>query len=141
MKQIWEDIRSAPEAVQLLALGIFLVGMHSLILGAFIYTFTELFYRLFFQAAVENFFFVKQSGLFLFCLSLFYLLSLADLKHSRRLVNFIILTKILAVQFLLLNARIAVRPGILLLAASLDGVMAVVLICLLQKTRSTLRSR
>ncbi len=141
MKRTWKEIQSAPGEVQLLALAIFLIGMHSLILGTFIYFFTDLFYRLFFRANVENFFFVKQSGLFLFCIGLFYLASLANLKRSKYQVVAIILTKTLAVLFLLANARLAVRPGILLVAASLDGMMAALLIACLRNARPAFESR
>ena len=76
----------------------------------------------------RHFFFVQQSGLFLFCLGLFYLVPLADLKRSRRLVVAMIVTKIMAVLFLIADSGLVVRPDIILLAAGGDGIMAILLI-------------
>src|SRR5690242_19632617 len=100
LKRVLGDIRSAPKSLQRLSLCVFLVGMHSLALGAFIFFFTELFYQIFFGVRIENFFFVQQSGLFLFCMGLYYLAPLADLKRSRSQMVAMIATKIMAVLFL-----------------------------------------
>ncbi len=141
MRQILRKIFSAPVKLQLLALSVFLIGMHSLILGTFIYFFTELFYRLFFKAGIENYFFVKQSGLFLLCMSFFYLAPLADLKRSLPQVIAMILTKILAVLFLLFNAHLAAKPEMILIAASLDFSMVIVLMLSLKNAQSALNAR
>jgi len=102
--------------------------MHSLALGAFIFFFTELFYQVFFGVRIENFFFVRQSGLFLFCIGLFYLAPLADLKRSRNHVVAMIATKIMAVLFLVFNSWLVARPEMVILAAGIDGTMAILLI-------------
>jgi hypothetical protein len=126
--RVLHDIRSAPASMQRLSLCVFLVGVHSLALGAFIFFFTELFYQLFFGVRIENFFFVKQSGLFLFCIGLFYFAPLEDLGKSRNHVIAMIATKIMAVLFLVFNSWLVARPEMVLLAAGVDGVMAILLI-------------
>lgn len=111
------------------------VGGHSIILGLFIFFFTEAFYRLFFGADIANYFFVKQSGLFLLCLGLFYLVPLLDLKRHHFLMVVIVVTKILAVGFLLLHTHHTPRPMIILLAAFIDASMATALIYYFIKSR------
>jgi O-antigen/teichoic acid export membrane protein len=130
LMRVLQEMRSASRDMQCLSLCVFLVGMHSLALGAFIFFFTELFYRIFFGVSIENFFFVKQSGLFLFCLGIFYLAPLAHLERARNQVIAMIATKILAVMFLVFNAWLVARPEMVLLAAGVDGTMAVLLIIL-----------
>lgn len=110
-----------------LALLILLIALHSIVLGVFIFFFTEFFYRIFFNADMENFFFVRQSGLFLFCLGLFYCAPLTDLAGRHRLIVAIVLTKVAAVLFLLTHAEAAANPAIILLAAVVDGGMALLL--------------
>ena len=56
-----------------------LVGVHSILLGMAILFFTIPFYQFFFAIDPENFFFVKQSGIFLFLIGLFYLIPFFDL--------------------------------------------------------------
>jgi len=127
MRNELEKLLSAPRDVQSLALLIFLVGIHSMGLGIFIYFFTELFYQFFFHSKLDNIFFVRQSGLFLVCLAMFYFSPLPDLKRRHRLVFVIILTKVLAVLFLVTNSSHAPWPPIILLAAAGDGCMALLL--------------
>ena len=126
--RVLQEIRSAPKSLQRLSLCIFLVGLHSLALGSFIFFFTEYFYQLFFGVKIENFFFVKQSGLFLFCIGLFYFAPLEDLRRSRNHVIAMIGTKIMAVLFLVSNSWLVARPEMTLLAAGIDGIMAILLI-------------
>jgi len=102
--------------------------LHSLFLGIFIFFFTELFYDLFFSAEIENFFFVRQAGLFLFCLGLFNLAILKDMKRYYYFVKVIIATKALAFLFLVSHAQLAAWPPIIFAAALGDGLMALVLI-------------
>jgi len=80
MRNISEEISSAPRKVRQLSVLVLLIGLHSLFLGIFIFFFTELFYDLFFSAEIENFFFVRQAGLFLFCLGLFNLAIIVKMK-------------------------------------------------------------
>ena len=128
LKKDFGDVYSAPRDIQLLALLVFLVAVHSMILGIFIFFFTELFYRFFFHAQMENLFFVRQSGLFLFSVGVFNLCPLFDLKGRHRLVIVIILIKILAVLFLVTHSSYAAWPPIILLAAAGDGIMALLLL-------------
>ncbi|MEI6206095.1 MAG: hypothetical protein WCP20_04880 [Desulfuromonadales bacterium] len=121
------ELSSASKSIKALALVVFLIGMHSLVLGGSIYFFTESFYSLFFHARIENLFFVRQSGLFLFCTGMFYFCPLFDLKERHRMVMVIILIKVLAVLFLITNARSSASPPIILLAAAGDGCMALLL--------------
>src|SRR5271157_2192624 len=125
---IFKEISSAPRKVQHLSVLVLLIGLHSLLLGIFIFFFTELFYRLFFSANIENFFYVRQAGLFLFCLGLFNLAILRDMKKYYYFVKVIIATKILAFLFLVSHAHLAAWPPIIYAAAVGDGLMALVLI-------------
>jgi hypothetical protein len=128
MRNISKEISSAPKKVQHLSLLVLLIGLHSLFLGIFIFFFTELFYDLFFSAEIENFFFVRQAGLFLFCLGLFNLAILRDMKRYYYFVKVIIAAKSLAFLFLVSHAHLAVWPPIIYAAAVGDGLMALVLI-------------
>jgi hypothetical protein len=110
------------------AIAIFLVGMHSIFLGLVIYFFTDFFYRVFFAAGVENPFFVRQSGAFLFLAGLFYLYPLFNLKTFYSLVLLVIVSKIVAVLFLVSNAAFTTAQFMIYLAAFFDGLMAVVLL-------------
>jgi hypothetical protein len=107
---------------------LFFVGMHSIILGFVIYFFTDFFYQKFFAATVENIFFVRQSGVFLFLAGLFYLYPLIDLKKLYNLVLLVIFSKFTAVYFLVANAKFTLSPPMINLAAFFDGLMSVLLI-------------
>lgn len=128
IKSIQQEMRSAGRDVRNLSLLVFLVGLHSLFLGIFIFFFTELFYRFFFSVEIENFFYVRQAGLFLFSLGLFNLAILRDIKKYYPFVKVIIATKSLAFLFLVSHAHLAAWPPIILAAAVGDGLMALVLI-------------
>lgn len=128
IRNISEDISSAPKKVQHLSVLVLLIGLHSLFLGIFIFFFTELFYYLFFSAEIENFFFVRQAGLFLFCLGLFNLAIIVEMKRYYYFVKVIIAAKSLAFLFLVSHAHLAAWPPIIFAAAAGDGIMALVLI-------------
>jgi len=128
IRNIFKEISSAPRKVQHLSVLVLLIGLHSLFLGIFIFFFTELFYDLFFSAEIENFFFVLQAGLFLFCLGLFNLAILRDMKRYYYFVKVIIATKALAFLFLVSHAHLAAWPPIIFAAAVGDGLMALALI-------------
>jgi hypothetical protein len=134
LKHLLHDIRSAPSSVQQLFVFVFLVGAHGMFLGIFIFFFTELFYRFFFLSEIENLFFVRQAGLFLFCLGLFNIATLQDIRKNQFLVKVIIATKLLAVLFLITNAPLAAQPLIIYLAGFGDGLMAVLLTFLYFRT-------
>ncbi len=123
-----EPIPDATRKTKRLGLCVFLVGLHSLTLGAFIFFFTDAFYTFFFGVAVDNPFLVKQAGLFLFCLGMFYLVPLTDLQNKHRLVDLIILTKVLAVLFLVTSAKLVALPGPIFLAAAGDAIMGSLLL-------------
>ena len=69
---------------------LFLVGMHSILLGLIIYFFTDFFYNFFFNSNVENVFFVRQSGIFLFLAGLFYLYPLINFKKFHTVIFLVI---------------------------------------------------
>ncbi len=122
---------SAPDVdkrIKRLGVCVFLVGLHSLTLGSFIFFFTDAFYKFFFGVEVDNLFLIKQAGLFLFCLGLFYMVPIRDLVNKHRIVDLIIVTKVLAVLFLVTNAWLVAKPGPILLAALGDGIMGTMLI-------------
>jgi hypothetical protein len=110
------------------ALAVFFVGMHSILLGLIIYFFTDFFYGLFFATKVENLFFVRQSGTFLFLAGLFYLYPLINLRYLYNLLLLVIVSKVVAVVFLISNAAYTAAPLMIYLAAFFDGLMAVVLV-------------
>lgn len=107
---------------------VFFIGMHSIILGLFIYFFTDFFYQIFFAATVQNIFFVRQTGTFLFLAGLFYLYPLIDLKKLYNLILLVIFSKITAVYFLVANAKYTLSPQMIYLAAFFDGLMCFLLI-------------
>ena len=104
------------------------IGLHSIVLGLVIYFFTDFFYQQFFAAAVENIFFVRQSGIFLFLAGLFYLYPLIDLENLYNLLLLVIFSKFTAVYFLAANARFTLAPQMIYLAALFDGLMGCALI-------------
>jgi hypothetical protein len=106
---------------------LFLVGMHSILLGLIIYFFTNFFYKVFFAASIENIFFVRQSGIFLFLIGLFYLFPLFNLKNLYNLILLVIISKAVAVIFLVTNAQLTTAPEMIYLAAFFDGLMGTVL--------------
>ena len=107
---------------------VFLVGAHSVLLGLGIYFFTDIFYEVFFSASVENIFFVRQSGIFLFLAGLFYLYPLINLQKLYNLILLVIFSKFTAVYFLLANAKFTISPAMIYLAAFFDGLMGLFLI-------------
>lgn len=107
---------------------IFFVGLHSITLGTVIYFFTDFFYKTFFGVQVENLFFVRQSGIFLFLAGLFYLFPLLDVGKFHQLVLVVFVSKVLAVIFLLTNARYTPSPTMINLAAMGDATMAMALL-------------
>ena len=120
------------------ALILSLIGMHSILLGLIIYYFTDFFYRTFFAASIENIFFVRQSGIFLFLAGLFYLYPLLSLKKFYSLILLVILSKIVAVFFLFTNAKFTAAPEMIYLAAFFDGLMALVLTVVYFRFRKTI---
>ncbi|MDH3349211.1 MAG: hypothetical protein OEM02_14060 [Desulfobulbaceae bacterium] len=114
-----------------LYLSVFFIGLHSMLLGIFIYFFTEKFYNLFFSLSPQNIFFVRQSGVFLFLLGVVYTFPLIRLNQRIYLIKYIIFTKCIAIIFLLINAKISMSPEAIYLAALGDGIMVFVLFSLL----------
>ena len=110
------------------ALVVFFVGMHSILLGLIIYFFTDFFYKIIFAATVENLFFVRQSGVFLFLAGFFYLYPLINLRSLYNMILLVIFSKIIAVLFLITNAGYTSAPLMIYLASFFDGLMAVVLV-------------
>ena len=102
---------------------IFFVGLHSIILGMVIYFFTDFFYQKLFSAPVENIFFVRQSGVFLFLAGFFYLYPLIDLKKNYNILLLVIFSKFIVVYFLISNAGFTFSPVMIYLAAFFDGLM------------------
>jgi len=107
---------------------LFLVGLHSILLGVIIYFYTDFFYQTFFAASVENLFFVRQSGIFLFLAGFFYLYPLLNLRSLYNMILLVIFSKIIAVIFLITNAGYTSAPLMIYLASFFDGLMAVVLV-------------
>lgn len=139
MKDAVVKLLSEPKPIRDLAILLFLVGAHSVCLGIFIFFFTEFFYQFFFRTRIDNIFFIRQAGLFLFCLGLFYFVPLFDFHRRYQLLTMVIATKALAVLFLVTNAHLAPWPPILLLAAAIDGCMALMLALSYRQTLQMLK--
>jgi hypothetical protein len=107
---------------------ILLIGLHSIFLGSFIYFFTDLFYQKFFSADVENIFFVRQSGVFLFLAGFFYLFPLINLETHYQFVILTVFSKAIAVLFLVVNAQETLSSSMIYLAAVFDGLMGTALL-------------
>jgi hypothetical protein len=89
-----------------------------------IYFFTVTFYQFFFSVDPDNYFFVKQSGLFMFLMGLFYLIPAKNIKRYKLLIALVVFSKVTAVAFLLKNAHLTPSPLVIYLAALGDGLMA-----------------
>jgi hypothetical protein len=111
----------------LLRVTLFLVGLHSVILGGTVYFFTVPFHQFFFSVDPDNMFFIKQSGVFLFLAGLFYLIPIMDMKRYKLLIALVVFSKVTAVAFLLRNAHLTLSPPMIYLAALGDGLMATAL--------------
>lgn len=127
-----------PKVLLILYVCTLLVSLHSILLGLFIYFFTESFYEFFFASQPENVFFVRQSGVFLFCLGVYYFLPLLDFQQLYPMVHFTIFTKIVAVLFLVTNANLSLSPNSIYMAALGDGLMATCLIITLYFCRKSM---
>ena len=112
--------------VKILKIIIFCVGVHSVALGTVIYFFTSSFYQFFLGEPIANPFFVRQSGIFLFLIGLFYLFPLTNIHSYHHFIVLTIVSKIFAVAFLLTNAHLTPYPPMIFLTAVIDGLMAVV---------------
>jgi hypothetical protein len=121
----------------LAAVVVFLVGMHSILLGLIIYFYTDFFYETFFAASVENIFFVRQAGLFLFLAGFFYLYPLLNLRNLYNLLLVVIFSKICAVIFLISNAGFTTAPLMIYLAAFFDALMGLVLVIVYFRLKKT----
>ena len=113
--------------VKILKIVVFCVGVHSVILGAVIYFFTDSFYQLLLREPIINTFFVRQSGVFLFLAGLFYLFPLTNIHSYHQLIFLTIVSKVLAVVFLTTNAHLTPFPLMIFLTAVSDGSMAIAL--------------
>ncbi len=82
------------------------------------------FHQFFFSVDPDNSFFVKQSGVFLFLMGLFYLIPVKNMKHYKLLIALVVFSKVTAVAFLLKNAHLTPSPPVIYLAALGDGLMA-----------------
>ena len=108
-------------------ISIVLVGLHSVLLGLFIIFFSGSFSELFIQTKEEYFFFIRQSGIFIVLLGLFYLFPLINLKKYYPVVFLTIFNKVVAVLFLIGSVSYFEDWRNIVWAAGFDGSMALVL--------------
>ena len=120
---------------------LFLVGIHSILLGVIIYFYTDFFYKVFFASSVENLFFVRQSGIFLFLAGFFYLYPLLNLKNLYNMILLVIFSKVVAVFFLITNAGYTPAPLMIYLASFFDGLMALVLVTVYFRLKNHIPSK
>ncbi len=118
---------------------VFLVALHTMILGSVIYFFTDFYYNFFFGTDVENVFFVRLAGIFLVCNGFFYMVPLLSFSRLHTVIIAIIITKIIALVFLVSNARYTLSPSLIYTAAFGDGLMAFVLLFLYARYRKKIR--
>lgn len=124
-------INRFPNVSLVLRVTLLLVGVHSVILGSTIYFFTVPFYQFFFSVNPDNFFFIKQAGIFLFLMGFFYLLPVLDMNRFRAAIILVVFSKVIAVTFLLVNANLTPSPFMIYLAALGDALMATTIIVLM----------
>lgn len=124
MTELYEKQQSKLKTLKIV---LFCVGAHSVVLGAGIYFFTGSFYQFFLGEPIANPFFVRQSGIFLFLIGLFYLFPLTDIHSYHQLIILSIVSKVFAVVFLITNAHLTPYPPMILFTAVIDGLMAIVL--------------
>ncbi|MEJ2137343.1 MAG: hypothetical protein P8X86_19120 [Desulfofustis sp.] len=124
MTQLYEKQQST---VKVLKIIVFCVGVHSVALGTVIYFFTSSFYQFFLGEPIANPFFVRQSGIFLFLIGLFYLFPLTNINRYHQFIILSIVSKVFAVAFLLSNAHLTPFPPMIYLTAVIDGLMAIAL--------------
>ena len=124
------DLRDkrSPNNALILRVTLFLVGVHSVLLGSTIYLFTVPFYQFFFSVDPDNFFFIKQAGIFLFLMGFFYLLPVLDMNRFRPVIFLVVFSKVIAVTFLLVHANLTPSPFMIYLAALGDALMATAII-------------
>ncbi|MFC1826764.1 hypothetical protein ACFLZQ_02395 [Thermodesulfobacteriota bacterium] len=120
---------------------LFLVGIHSILLGVIIYFYTDFFYKVFFASSVENLFFVRQSGIFLFLAGFFYLYPLLNLKNLYNMILLVIFSKVVAVFFLITNAGYTSAPLMIYLGSFIDGLMALVLVTVYFRLKNRIPSK
>ena len=106
-----------------LALGI--ASLHSVVLGLTVYLLARPFLSLFGFETQGDLFYPKQSGVFLLALGLGYGLAARDPLRHPGLVALTIVSKTLAVVFLLSEAILFQAPGFILAAAVVDATFAV----------------
>jgi len=114
----------------LLRVTLLLVGIHSIVLGGTIYFFTTPFYQFFFSVDPDNYFFIKQSGIFLYLAGLFYLVPAININRYKLIIVLTVISKVTAVAFLLVNANLAPSPLMIYLAALGDCTMAIAIVVL-----------
>lgn len=114
----------------------FVVSLHSLLLGFAMLMFPFQFLVFMDWPYPERPFFPSQAGAFLCLLSVAYFCAL---KH-RGMVRFIILSKMVAVTFLLSHLFFVNAPSIILLTAILDGFMGSALWVLYHLTEGSVES-
>ncbi len=119
--------KSSGNVSPILRVAIFLVGVHSILLGSIIYFFTVPFYQFFFSVDPDNYFFIKQAGIFLFLMGFFYLLPVLGIERYKYVLFLVVFSKLVAVGFLLINANLAPSPFMIYLAALGDASMAIVI--------------
>jgi hypothetical protein len=135
----WAAAQERSKGEVLFYLTTVLVGMHSIVFGLYIYFFAEQFYIFFFATAPENLFFVRQTGVFLFCLGIYYFIPLLNVRRIDHYVFFTIITKIATVIFMILNAKSSMSPSTIYLVALGDIIMAGLLLMTFSLHRKSLR--
>ena len=106
-----------------LKFAIILISLHSLLLGITMLFFPLSFTEFFGFKSTETFFWQSQSGIFLIVLAIAYFLAYKELDRSRVLVHFIVLSKVLAVVFLMVHFVFLKAPYSIGLAAAGDALM------------------
>jgi hypothetical protein len=102
---------------------VLLVSMHSLVLGMIMLLFPRSFPHIFGFPASSGIFWQSQSGIFLMVLGIVYFMAYREAERSRTLVKLLVLSKGLAVLFLLTHWLFLAAPDSIALAAVGDGVM------------------
>lgn len=112
-----------------LRLAILLVGLHSCILGVAMLAATESLLPLLGFSGAIPLFFPSQSGIFMLILGIFYLAALVEPRY----VWTIVVSKLLAVLFLVVHVALLEAPAIIGAACAGDATMLVAVVILLRR--------
>jgi hypothetical protein len=119
-------------AERLLSLGLFLIALHSLLVGLLLIILGAEAMG-YFGFDQEKTFFQTQGGIFHIVMVIAYMIAALRMKENKGLLYFIITAKFIALTYLLVYFFLVENILILLLSGILDGIMGIFVLILLQR--------